>query len=237
MRTGRLPTMEGTMLEDTSADTQAAAAAAATLHLRITIVGATVDLLRDVPFHEARPEQVAERLGIPVEELRQHFPSWDGLVLAALDRWNGSRMDEVAREVGDGSTVDLLRAIVASNTEEPALMRLLVALLSVAGNPVHPMSTYLRSRYTLFYSQVKRGLEHDVAVGRAPHTMDPRRGAEQLIALYEGLQLQAMLRSDLDLVPAFDRAVARLERGWMERYEPQAARRLSTWSGSGSWEI
>jgi AcrR family transcriptional regulator len=224
------------MLEDTSADTAAAAAAAATLHLRITIVGATVDLLHDVPFHEARPDAVAERLDIPVETLRQHFPSWDGLVLAALDRWNGGRMDEVTREVGNGSTVQLLRAIVASNAEDPALTRLLVALLSVAGNPAHPMSTYLRSRYQLFFAQIKRGLEHDVAVGRAPHTMEPRRGAEQLIALYEGLQLQALLRSELDLVAAFDRAVARLERGWMERYEPQAARRLSTWSDDG-WDL
>ncbi|ROP63867.1 hypothetical protein EDF24_0850 [Curtobacterium sp. PhB130] len=224
------------MLEDTSADTAAAAAAAATLHLRITIVGATVDLLHDVPFHEARPEAVAERLDITVHELRQHFPSWDGLVLAALDRWNGGRMDEVTRVVGNGSTVQLLRAIVASNAEDPALMRLLVALLSVSGNPAHPMSSYLRSRYQLFFSQIKRGLEHDIAVGRAPHTMEPRRGAEQLIALYEGLQLQALLRADLDLVPAFDRAVARLERGWMERYEPQAARRLSTWSDDG-WDI
>ena len=118
-------------------------------------------------------------------------------------------------------------------------MRLLVALLSVAGNAAHPMTSYLRSRYQLFFAQIKRGLEHDVAVGRAPHTMDPRRGAEQLIALYEGLQLQALLRSDLDLVPAFDRAVARLERGWMERYEPQAARRHATWSDGddGSWDI
>lgn len=71
----------------------------------------------------------------------------------------------------------------------------------------------------------------------------PRRcafgGAEHLIALYEGLQLQALLRAELDLVAAFDRAVARFERGWMDRYEPQAARRLAMWDddGSGSWEL
>ncbi|WP_316316053.1 hypothetical protein, partial [Clavibacter michiganensis] len=119
------------MLEHTSADTQAAAAAAATLHLRITIVGATVDVLRDVPFHEARVGMVADRMGITVDELRQPFPSGDGLVLAAVDRWNGARLEEVAHEVGDGPTLDLLRGIVASNAEDPALMRLLVALLSV----------------------------------------------------------------------------------------------------------
>lgn len=224
------------MLEDTSADTAAAAAAAATLHLRIMIVGATVDLLRDVPFHQASVAAVAERLSISVAELEQHFPSWDGLVLAALDRWNGGRMDEVTREVGDRSTVEFLRAIVASNAEDPALMRLLVALLSVAGNASHPMAPYLRSRYQLFFQQIRRGLEHDIAIGRAPHTMEPRRGAEQLLALYEGLQLQALLRSDLDLVPAFDRAVSRLERGWMERYEARAQARVSSWADDG-WSL
>jgi AcrR family transcriptional regulator len=224
------------MLEDTSADTAAAAAAAATLHLRIMIVGATVDLLRDVPFHQATSAAVASRLGISTAELEQHFPSWDGLVLAALDRWNGGRMDEVTRDVGDRSTVEFLRAIVASNAEDPALMRLLVALLSVAGNETHPMAPYLRSRYQLFYQQIRRGLEHDIAIGRAPHTMEPRRGAEQLIALYEGLQLQALLRPDLDLVPAFDRAVSRLERGWMERYEARAQVRVSSWSDDG-WSL
>lgn len=218
------------MLEETSADTSAAAVAAATLRLRIKIVGTAVDLLRDVPFHEARAEMVAERMGLTLAEMQQHFPSWDGLVLAALDRWNGARMDSVTAETAGKTTVELLRAIVASNVEDPALMRLMVALLSVAGNDAHPMSSYLRSRYQLFYSQIRRGLEHDIATGRAPHTMDPRRGAEQLIALYEGLQLQALLRPELDLVPAFDRAVARLERGWMERYEASAQMRLARWA-------
>jgi AcrR family transcriptional regulator len=224
------------MLEGASADTAAAAAAAATLHLRIMIVGATVDLLRDVPFHEATIGAVAERLDLPVAELEQHFPSWDGLVLAALDRWNGGRMDEVTRDVGDRSTVEFLRAIVASNAEDPALMRLLVALLSVAGNAAHPMSPYLRSRYQLFYQQIRRGLEHDIAIGRAPHTMEPRRGAEQLLALYEGMQLQALLRPDLDLVAAFDRAVSRLERGWLEPYEARARAHAAARADDG-WAI
>jgi AcrR family transcriptional regulator len=224
------------MLDSTNADTAAAAHAAQTLHLRVIIVTATVDVLRDVHFHQATPEMVADRLGISVESVHQHFPSWDGLVLAALDRWNGARMDAVTHALGDASMVDFLRAIVASNVEEPALMRLLVALISVAGNTDHPMSAYLQSRYQLFYAQVRRGLEHDVAVGRAPHTMDPRRGAEQLIALYEGLQIQALMRSDLDLVPAFDRAVARLERGWTERYEARVPAPAMSWSDDG-WAI
>jgi len=216
------------MLEHTtSADAAAAAAAAQTLHLRLIIVGATVDLLRETHLHEATPEAVAHRLGIAVSTLREHFPSWDGLVVAALDRWSGQRMDAVTTSVGDVSMVEFLRAIVVSNVEEAAFVRLIVALMSAAGDPTHPTSAYLRSRYKLFYCRIRRGLEHDVAVGRAPHAMDPSRGAEQLVALYEGLQLQALMRPDLDIVAAFDRAVARMERGWMERYEVRVGSLMS----------
>ncbi|PZE27317.1 MULTISPECIES: TetR/AcrR family transcriptional regulator [unclassified Curtobacterium] len=217
------------MLDHTNADTAAAAAAAQTLHLRVIIVDGAVDLLHEVPFHEARPEAVAARIGISLEELHQHFPSWDGLVLAAVDRWNGQRTEAIEHTLGDVSTVEFLRAMVASNVRQPALMRLLVALASVASDCTHPMAPYLQSRYQLFVTQIRRGLEHDVAVGRAPHTMDPRRGAEQLIALYEGLQLQALLRQDLDLMSAFDRAASRLERGWEERYQVRAPLTPSTW--------
>lgn len=39
-------------------------------------------------------------------------------------------------------------------------------------------------------------------------------GAEQLIAVYEGLQMQSLLRPHLDLLASYDRAVARLRDGW-----------------------
>jgi hypothetical protein len=49
--------------------------------------------------------------------------------------------------------------------------------------------------------------------------MDPIRGAQQLLALYDGIRLQALLTPDTDVVDAFDRAAARMRRGWSEQYE------------------
>jgi hypothetical protein len=54
----------------------------------------------------------------------------------------------------------------------------------------------------------------DVVAGREPRGMQPRHAAEQLLALFEGLQLQAMLRDDTDLLGGYDQAVARMRVGW-----------------------
>ena len=44
------------------------------------------------------------------------------------------------------------------------------------------------------------------------------RAAEQLIALYEGLQIQAMVRPGMRLLEGFDRAVTRLRAGWAQEF-------------------
>ena len=51
----------------------------------------------------------------------------------------------------------------------------------------------------------------------------PRLAAEQLLALYEGLQLQSLLRDDADLLPGFDRAVARMRVGWRSSLTDEVA--------------
>lgn len=43
------------------------------------------------------------------------------------------------------------------------------------------------------------------------------RGAKQLLALYDGLRLQALLTADTDVVSEFDRAATRMRRGWSEQ--------------------
>jgi hypothetical protein len=71
-----------------------------------------------------------------------------------------------------------------------------------------------------FHAHVQRTLAHDIEVGREPTTMNPASGAEQLIAMYEGLQLQSMLRPNMNVLESYDRAVTRLRDGWSRTYSP-----------------
>lgn len=184
------------------------------------IVQAAIEVYRRTAFHAVTLESVAELAAMPLAAVTERFPSTDDLVLATVQVWNAQRMAPIVPVAEQHGAVAFLRAIVVANVEDPSLMRLLTAMVNLAATPEHPMAPVLRRQWVQFHAMVQRALARDVAVGREPSTMDPPRGAEQLIALYEGLQLQSMVRPDMDLLESYDRAVRRLRDGWSRDYTP-----------------
>jgi AcrR family transcriptional regulator len=187
---------------------------------RVRIVEGLIGVLRTTAFHEVTFETVGAALGLAADDVRTHFPSWDGLVLVAIDRWNQQRTGPLQQLAGERGAVLFLRAIVAANVADPALMRFLTATLNIAATPGHPLAAPLQQRWYQFQLLVQQSLVNDIAVGREPATMRPERGAEQLIALYEGLQVQSMVRPRMNVLEAYDRAVTRLREGWKVDYVP-----------------
>lgn len=183
-----------------------------------TSIDAAIALFRIEAFHAVNLELVAETAGIPLGAVSQQFPTMDDLVLAVVQVWNGRRMEPLLPIAHQRGAAAFLRAIVAANVADPALMRLLTATVNIAATPEHPLAPLLQRQWIRFHALVQRSLAHDVEVGREPETMQPARGAEQLIAIYEGLQLQSMLRPHMDVLEAYDRAVTRLRDGWSNTY-------------------
>jgi AcrR family transcriptional regulator len=200
--------------------TPAAPTDAENLSRRKAVVVAMIEMLHVKPFHQATTEEVADRAGISLAELRVHFPTDTGLMLAAVDRWNITRMQPIMPLLASHGTVAFLHGIVASTMRDPALPRFLIALVNVAATPDDPAAPHLQSRWNDFRRLIQESLAKDVEVGREPSTMSPDSGAEQLVAIYEGLQLQFLVRPDMDLVASFDRAVTRLREGWRRSYIP-----------------
>lgn len=188
---------------------------------RVRIVEAVITAFRTRAFHETTFAVVAEIAALPLETVQGFFPRWDGLVMAAVDRWNAERMQPVLPLLRTHGTVGFLRGIVEQNVQDASLMRLLTSLLNVAATPGHPMAPTLQHEWHKFHALVLRGLVADVEIGREPNTMQPERGAEQLIAMYEGLQMQSMVRPRMDVLASYDRAVARLRAGWSHAYGDQ----------------
>lgn len=183
-------------------------------------VDAAIELFRVEAFHAVTLELVAARAGLPLHEVARQFSTSDELVLAVIQVWNARRMEPILPIAQDHGAAAFLRAIVVANVADPALMRLLTATVNIAATPGHPMAPLLQRQWIQFHALVQRALAHDVAIGREPDTMEPARGAEQLIAVYEGLQLQSMLRPHMDVIEAYDRAVTRLRDGWSNTYTP-----------------
>jgi AcrR family transcriptional regulator len=165
-------------------------------------------------------QSVAQRAGLPLERVQAQFATFDDLVPEVVHVWYSERMAGIMPIAEQFGAVRFLRAIVVANCGDPGLMRLLSALVNVCATHDHPMAPVLQQQWTRFHALVQRALAHDVELGREPDTMDPARGAEQLIAMYEGLQLQAMVRPAMNLPAAYDRAVTRLRDGWRQEYVP-----------------
>ena len=183
-------------------------------------VRAGISLFRRCAFHAVTLEQVAAEARLGLDRVIEQFPAMEDLVAAVVQVWNGERMEPILPVAGRHGAVAFLRAIVLANIADPALMRLLTATVNIAATPGHPLAPHLQRQWIQFQAFVQRALAQDVALGREPETMEPPRGAEQLIALYEGLQLQSMVRPHMDLLEAYDRAVTRLRDGWSKAYTP-----------------
>ncbi|MDD1383964.1 hypothetical protein [Curtobacterium poinsettiae] len=108
----------------------------------------------------------------------------------------------------------------AAGVDLDVVARFLTATLNIAASPEHPLAPMLHARWRRFHAFVQHALERDVLLGREPGTMEPARGSEQLLATSEELQLQSMVRPEMDLLEAFDRAVTRLREGWSRAYVP-----------------
>lgn len=188
--------------------------------LTSAIISAAIPIFRARPFHHVTLEQIASAAGMETAAVSALFPTIDELTIEVIGVWNARRMAPILPVAKQHGAVAFLREIVAANVEDPALMRLLTASVSIAATPSLPMAAVLQGQWIRFHALVQRALAHDITVGREPETMEPARGAEQLIAMYEGLQLQSMLRPHMDVLEAYDRAVTRLRDGWSKSYTP-----------------
>jgi AcrR family transcriptional regulator len=157
---------------------------------------------------------VADEAGLTLATVEERFPTRDDLVVATVQVWNADRMAIVVPLAERHGAVTFLRVLVQSNVEDPSLNRLLTAVVNIAATPDHPMAFALQRQWIQFHALVERALTRDAGLGRESATLDPHRAAEQLIAMYEGLQLQAMMRPGMDLLDAFDHGVAQLRIAW-----------------------
>jgi AcrR family transcriptional regulator len=190
------------------------------LHQRI--VEAAIAAYREADFSTVDRRVLAERAGISVAAIDETFSDWEHLVVAVIDRWSGASRRALVTVGESEGAVAYLRALLRKADQDRPLVRMRMAVLSAASDPSRATGQWFRSEYVRFTRDVAQFLTRDVIVGREPRTTNPEHAAEQLIALYEGMQAQSILLDGADLLVSWDRAVARMRMGWSRPYEPES---------------
>ncbi|MFJ3381893.1 BLUF domain-containing protein [Curtobacterium sp. NPDC090217] len=185
-------------------------------------VNGAISVLREVGPERLTHEDVAYHAGMPVSEVRGLFTHPVDIAAAALTQWITAVATPILPLAAERGAVAYLHALIGAYAEEPGLDRLIVSALASAADPNAPAATRYREAYSDFVGNVRDALAADAATGREPATMNPDRGAKQLVALFDGLRIHALLVPGTDVVDEFDRAATRMRRGWSESYEQPA---------------
>jgi AcrR family transcriptional regulator len=140
--------------------------------------------------------EIARRAGINHATLLHHFPKKHKLLQAVLAHRDDlqhiepSSLDEM---------LSLLLGIAIRNEATPGLIRLFTLLAAESTSAAHPAYGYLQRRLVRLREQIAHFVRDGQATGQVASDIDPDATAVRLIALWEGLQLQAPL-SDKPLV-------------------------------------
>jgi AcrR family transcriptional regulator len=152
--------------------------------------------------------QVAKDIGVSVTSVMHHFSSKELLLEAVLEHADSEAIREIDLDPArDGLRVTIVR-LAETGQEHPHLLRLLAVLSSEASAVEHPAHEWFVERYQRVVEGMAGWIDADPTLDLAPDSA--RVLARRIVALWDGLQLQWLLRADFDLVAELDAAVAAL---------------------------
>src|SRR3954451_16102748 len=162
---------------------------------REQVVGVAMEEFATRGYRGASLDMIGAKIGVTRQALLHYFPSKVKLLLAVLElreQQDAERFMQLAAQHG-WSFAELFPAIIGYYTEHPEMTRLYTVLAAEAVDPEHPAHTWFVERYRRIRSQMADGIAVAQATGRISTVMPPEPMATALLALLEGLQLQALL--------------------------------------------
>jgi AcrR family transcriptional regulator len=152
--------------------------------------------------------QIAKDIDVSVTSVMHHFPSKDLLLEAVLEHADTEAVRQIDLDAArDGLHRTVVR-LAETGQEHPNLLRLLAVLSSEASAADHPAHEWFVERYRRSeelitgWALADPGLDVGAAAARVL--------ARRVVAVWDGLQLQWLLRGDFDLVAELGDAVAAL---------------------------
>jgi AcrR family transcriptional regulator len=179
---------------------------------REAILAAANDLFAVQGFRGASLAAIAARVGLSEAGVLHHFPSKEHLLLELLElrhERDGERIERMLAE--HPGLLDTLLALCRDNQRSPGLVRLFTILAAESVDDDHPAHDWTVERYAGLRARLADRLREEQAAGRVRSELDPPLVAAQILAMFDGLQLQWLLAPDeVDMSAVFADFLSRL---------------------------
>jgi AcrR family transcriptional regulator len=174
---------------------------------REAILSAASEVFAAHGYRGASLALIAERVGMSAPGLLHHFPTKEHLLidLLALRQERDAASVKALTSVRGGRILDALLALGARNADSPGLVRLFTILAAESVDDDHPGHDWFVERYGQSRRFVAERLIEEQRVGLIRDDVDPQLIAAQVLAMFDGLQLQWLLEpEEVDMVTALD---------------------------------
>ena len=119
--------------------------------------------------------------------------------MSILERWDADCWRH-AEDKADGDRIEVFIQAVGRNAEIPGIVQLYLAFAIEAANPEHPAHEYFHARFSRIQIGLGDAVKERQRSGHLASSMLPSSLAQRLIAVADGLQLQALLTPNIDVV-------------------------------------
>lgn len=169
---------------------------------REEILQVALDVVAEVGYRKASNREIAERVGLTQPGLMHYFSSREELYMEVL---RAKDIRDLHRFLAPDLTFDGWLAVIAHNMSVPGLVRLFVEFSAEATIPGHPANEYFVEHYAGARRLLTDVIERAQASGDLGPTIDVPITVDIIIAVSDGLQMQWLLDSSVDMVESLTR--------------------------------
>lgn len=174
---------------------------------RESILRTAFDVISRGGYKEATLGAIARELQLDTPNLLYYFDTREDLLREVLERWAAETLEELADGV---DFLEYFRRAVHRDLSIRGVVHLYLSFAAEAVDDEHPAHPFFRNRFAIVADYLEAVLIAGQEAGLIKPEIDPAVHARILIAIADGLQLQALLDPSVDAPADLDVALASL---------------------------
>jgi AcrR family transcriptional regulator len=179
---------------------------------RDAILAAANEVFAKRGFHGASLATIAKRVGMSEPGLLHHFASKEELLLEVLKLRDQHDDERIAQaRAAHAGPLEVVLELCRQNQERPGIVRLFTILAAESVDDDHPAHEWFLARYGDRRAVLADRLANAQRDGDIDTALDPESVASQILAMFDGLQLQWLLDPGaVDMTAVFEDFLSRL---------------------------